>query len=202
MNIMETIKSEVGRLPEGQPVTSKAFLAFGSRASVDQALSRLVKSGVLLRPARGLYVRPRRNAYVGAVSPEPIRIAEALAAESGSKVQVHGAEAVRRLGLSTQVPTRSVFYTSGPSRRFRLGATLVFLKHVSPRKLALVGRPAGIALTALWYLGKENVTTETVEHIHSRLGPEEFEALCAEVSEMPGWMHDAMLKYAGRLRHA
>ena len=202
MNIMETIKSEVERMPEGRPVTTKSFMAFGSRASVDQALCRLVKSGLLSRPARGVYVRPTRNAYVGPVPPEPIRIAEAIASESGYEVQVHGAEAVRRLGLSTQVPTKPVFYTSGPSRSFRLGATVVSLKHVSPRKLVLAGRPAGIALTALWYLGKEKVTTETIEHIRSKLSPEEFEALCAEISAMPGWMHDAILEYTRRLEHA
>jgi hypothetical protein len=202
MNIMEAIKSEVRRMPKGQPVTPKAFMAFGRRAAVDQALSRLVKSGVLSRPARGVYVRPKRSAYVGAVPPEPIRIAEAIAAESGHKVQVHGAEAVRRLGLSTQVPTKPIFYTSGPSRMFRLGATVVSLKHLSPRKLALTGRPAGLALTALWYLGKEKVTLETIEHIHFKLGPEEFKALCDEVSAMPGWMHDAILEYTGRMQHA
>lgn len=202
MNVTETIKSEVARMPEGQPATSKAFMAFGSRASVDQALSRLVKAGILSRPARGVYVRPKHSAYVGAVPPEPVQIAEAIASESGYQIQVHGAEAVRRLGLSTQVPTKPVFYTSGPSRRFRLGATVVSLKHVSPRKLALAGRPAGLALTALWYLGKEKVKMETIKQIHSKLGREEFEALCGEVSAMPGWMHDAILEYIGRLQHA
>lgn len=202
MSTMESIKSEVGRIPKGQPITNKTFMPFGSRASVDQALSRLVKSGILSRPTRGVYVRPRRSAYVGAVLPEPLQIAEAMAAESGYKVQVHGAEAVRRLGLSTQVPTKPVFYTSGPSRKFRWGATVVSLKHVSPRKLALAGRPAGIALTALWYLGKERVSMETIEHIRSRLTPEEFEALCDGASAMPGWMHDAILDYTRRLSDA
>ena len=202
MSIMERIRSEAGRLPEGKPVTTKAFMSFGSRASVDQALSRLVKAGVLSRLTRGVFVRPRRSAFVGTVPPEPIQIAAAIAAESDYKVQVHGAEAARRLGLSTQVPAKPIFYTSGPSRSFRLGAMEVSLKHVSPRKLALAGRPAGIAFTALWYLGKERVTSETIEHIRSRLAPEEFKALCAEVSAMPGWMHDVILKYTGRPQRA
>lgn len=202
MSTMEKITLKARLLPEGQPVSAKAFVAFGSRASVDQALSRLVKAGILSRPTRGVYVRPKRSDYVGEVPPAPLQIAQAIAAESGHTVQIHGAEAARRMGFSTQVPTRPVFYTSGPSRSFRLGAMEVSLKHVAPRKLALAGRPAGIALTALWYLGKEQVTTETIEQIHSRLAPEEFEALCAEVPAMPGWMHDAVLEYMGRLQHA
>lgn len=201
MSTMEKIKSEVERLPEGQPFTARAFMSFGSRASVDQVLSRMVKSGVLSRPARGVYVRPKHSPYVGAVPPEPIRIAELLAAETGDRIQVHGAEAVRRLGLSTQVQTKPIFYTSGPSRRFRLETMMVSMKHVSPRKIALAGRPAGLALTALWYLGKGQVTIETIEHIHSVLGPEEFEVLCAETPAMPGWMHAVILKYSGQPQH-
>lgn len=195
MSIMEQIKAKAAQFPEGYPITNKEFMAFGSRASVDQTLSRLVKSGVLARPARGIYVRPKRSKYVGAVPPEPLQIAETIAAESGYKIQVQGAEALRRLGLSTQVPNKPVFYTNGPSRRFRLGATEVVLKHVSPRKLALAGRMAGIALTALWYLGKDKVTQATLAHIQAQLPPEEFAVLCESVAQMPVWMHDAFVKY-------
>ncbi len=195
MSIMEKIKSEAARLPKGQPVTNKTFMSFGSRSSVDQALSRLVKKGLLTRPARGIYVRPKHNAYVGEVPPEPIQVAKAIAAQSGHAVQVHGAEAARRMGLSTQVPTKPVFYTSGPSRRFHLGRMEVILQHVSPRKLTLAGHPAGVAFTALWYLGKQQVTKETIAQIHAKLAPGEFEALCAESSAMPGWLHDIMLKF-------
>lgn len=191
----ERIREYIESLPLGHPVTSRAFLEFGGRAAVDQALTRFVKTGGLSRVARGVYVRPKRSPYVGEVPPEPLKVAEAIAAETGSVIQVHGAEAARRVGLSTQVPTRPIFYTSGPSRRFNLGQMQVLLKHVCPRKLALSGRPAGIALTALWYLGKAAVTLETIERIRMRLPSEEFEALRTSTRSMPGWMHDIFIEY-------
>ena len=196
------IRMFIETLPLGQPVTSQEFMEFGSRASVDQALTRLVKAGGLSRVARGVYIRPKKSPYVGEVPPEPIRVAEVIAAETGSVIQVHGAEAARRMGLSTQVPTRPIFYTSGPSRRFNLGRMQVLLKHVCPRKLALSGRPAGIALTALWYLGKTAVTLETIEQIGGKLPQSEFEALCSSTRFMPGWMHDVFVKFKAAARHA
>jgi hypothetical protein len=87
--------------------------------------------------------------------------------------------------LSTHVPSQPIFYTSGPSRRVQLGRMEVTLKHVSPRKLAMSERPAGIALTALWYLGKCSVTMETIERIRARLPQEEFEALRSSTRMMP-----------------
>lgn len=202
MSTSEQIRERAEQLPIGQPVTFKEFMAYGSRAAVDQALTRLVKAGILSRPARGVYMRSKKNSFIGEVPPEPIKVAEAIAEEFGGVVQIQGAEAARRLGFSTQVPTRPIFYTSGPNRRFHLGQMEVVLKHVSPRKLALAGRMAGVALTALWYLGKSMVTPQTIEHLRARLAPEEFEALRAASKAMPGWMHDAFLVHEERMRHA
>lgn len=201
-NTTEKIRAYIETLPLGQPVTSQEFMEFGSRAAVDQALTRLVKAGVLSRVTRGIYVRPKISHYVGEVPPEPIKVAEAIAAETGSLIQIHGAEAARRMGLSTQVPTRPIFYTNGPSRRFNLGQMQVLLKHVCPRKLALSGSPAGIALTALWYLGKTAVTLETIEQIGSKLPQSEFKVLCSSTRSMPGWMHDVFVKFKATARHA
>ncbi|HPO11929.1 MAG TPA: DUF6088 family protein [Candidatus Hydrogenedentes bacterium] len=201
-NTIKKIREYIEALPLGQPVTSQEFMEFGSRAAIDQALARLVKAGTLSRVTRGVYIRPKKSPYAGEVPPEPIKVAEAIAAETGSVIQIHGAEAARRMGLSTQVPTRPIFYTSGSSRRFNLGQMQVLLKHVCPRKLALYGRPAGIALTALWYLGKTVVTVETIEHIGSKLPRSEFEVLCSSTRSMPGWMHDVFVKFKATARHA
>jgi hypothetical protein len=135
------------------------------------------------------------NPYIGEVPPEPEQVAQVITKESGGVIQIHGAEAARRLGFSTQVPARPIFYTSGPNRHFQLGAMEVTLKHVSIRKLALAGSMAGVAFTALWYLGKDVVTPETIEHVRKRLSPEEFESLRTEKRSMPGWMQNVFIRY-------
>ena len=43
-------------LPEGTPLVSKELLHLGSRAAVDQVLSRLVQRGNLLRAGRGIFL--------------------------------------------------------------------------------------------------------------------------------------------------
>ncbi|MDE3260778.1 MAG: hypothetical protein OYL41_02225, partial [Acidobacteriota bacterium] len=57
------------------------------------------------------------------------------------------------------------------------------------RRLQFAGEPAGLALAALWYLGKDNATPEAVARIESVIGPAEFEKLCA--ADMPAWMAKA-----------
>ncbi|MEW6775274.1 MAG: DUF6088 family protein [Bdellovibrionota bacterium] len=193
MAIVELVRKRIGNIPAGEPFTPKAFAGLGTRAAVDQTLSRLARSGAIERVARGVYVRPEKTRF-GPVPPSPSKVVGALARATQASVQVHGAEAANKLGLSTQVPARPVFWTSGPSRRFTMGKLEIELRHTSPRKLALAGRPAGLALAALWYLGREEVTPEVVGRIRQKLPEKEFRALQGAVSSMPAWMADAVYR--------
>jgi hypothetical protein len=56
----------------------------------------------------------------------------------------------------------------------------------SQRKPQHAGKKSGLALCALWYLGKENVNSEVVRRIKEGLSEEEFETL--RYSRMPAWM--------------
>jgi Family of unknown function (DUF6088) len=189
------IRNRINEIAIGEPFTSTAFNGLGTRASIDQALSRLVKGGEITRLSRGVFVRPKKSRYVGEVIPEPARVAQAIASAHGETVQVHGAEAARLLGLTTQMPLQAVFYTSGPSRELKLGKLPLILKHVARRKLALSGRPSGLALSALWYLGKEQVTTATINTIREKLTPQAFEEFKAQKASMPAWMADTLYRY-------
>ncbi|MHB1090602.1 MAG: DUF6088 family protein [Ilumatobacteraceae bacterium] len=189
------IRTRIKRIPIGEPFTPTAFLKYGTRASVDQTLSRLVDVGMIERVTRGVLVRPEVSRYVGRVMPDPLKIAETIARTTGSIVQVHGAEAAWRLELTTQVPTQPVFSSSGPSRHIRVGNLDIRLQHVCHRKLLLAGHPAGLALAALWYLGKSEVTPATIEKIRRKLSLTEFEALKSVTSAMPAWMSDALFRY-------
>ena len=195
------IRQHIERLPLGEPFTPAALLAYGARATVDQTLSRLVKSGVITRVARGVFVRPEMSRFVGRVMPNPMAVAETLARTTGATLQMHGAEAARRLQLTTQVPTQPVFSTSGPSRRIRIGNLEIRLQHVSQRKLALAGRPAGMALAAMWYLGQKALTPALIEKIRCQLPAAEFEALTAATGTMPAWMSDAVFRHQRQQSH-
>jgi predicted transcriptional regulator of viral defense system len=201
-NVSQQIRQRIELLPNGEPFTPSAFMGCGPRASIDQALTRLTKAGLIERVSRGIYVRPEVSRFVGRVMPEPMQVAQTLAKSSGSLVQVHGAEAALRLELTTQVPTQPIYITSGRSRRVQVGQMEIRLQHVSRRKLALAGRPAGLALSAMWYLGKTEVTPSLVEKIRQKLGSSEFDALKAATSSMPAWMSDAVYRCEQVKSHA
>lgn len=190
MSTANTVRTKIKGTRKGEPFTNTQFLKIGSRASVDKALSRLVQEGEIERVARGVFMRPKRNRYIGSVKPSPEKLVKIIAKKHGETIQIHGAEAARQFQLSTQVPTKPVFYTSGPSRQLKLNNQTVKLQHVSHRKLYLAGKRPGLALSALWYLGKNNVNAKVIHAIREGLTEAEFETL--KQTDLPAWMENAL----------
>lgn len=185
-SVAEQILKEVAEAEEGAVWSARSFLHLGLRAAVDQALSRLVRAGRLLRVSRGLYVRPIQTRF-GTRAPAPEKVVEGVAALTGETIAPSGAAAANALGLSTQVPVRPVFLTSGRTRRVRLGRQVVELRHASPWELRAPGRPAGQAVRALAWLGRDGAA-EAAQRLKRTLPESERRALVAARSGLPTWL--------------
>ncbi len=180
------ILEEVAALPEASPIYAKGLLHLGSRAAVDQALSRLVRRGQILRAGRGLYLRPIETRF-GPRTPSVEVVLSALQVETGKTITPSGAAAANKLGLTTQVPVRTIYLTSGPSRRLRFGAQTVELQHAPQWQLTLPGRPAGEVIRALAWLGRER-GAELTSQLKDTLSPETVQELSIARGRMPTWM--------------
>lgn len=188
MKAIENIHNHIQQIPPGKPFNTASLRKFASDDNVRQILSRLVKSGEITRAARGIFVRPQEIPYLGKVLPESRIIAELIAEKSGETIAVHGAEAARILQLSTQVPMQPIFCTTGNTRHIKMGKLEIILKHISPRKLVKPGTLVGLVISALWYLGKNHVSTVTIEKIKQQIEPEQFNELIEHLCQMPAWM--------------
>ena len=180
--------------PEGVPVSAKGLLHLGSRAAVDQALSRLTRCGDLLRAGRGLYLLPVKSRF-GSRAPSVRKTVEALAAQRGEQIASSGAMAANALGLTTQVPVKSVFLTSGHSRKLKLGRQEVELRHAPSWQLVLSGRKAGDAVRALAWLGPAKAGP-ALEAIGQSLSVEERWELAGVSAQMPGWLAGSVSRLA------
>lgn len=177
---------EAASLPEGTALSAKRFLHLGQRAAVDQALSRLARSGQLIRVSRGLYLRPVKTRF-GLSAPGVEVSLKALAQETGEIIAPSGAAAANRLGLTTHVPVRSVYLTSERSRRLTLGAQVIELQHAPRWQLVLPGRPAGDVVRALAWLGRRQ-RRKILPHLARTLEPDIVQELSAARGRLPTWL--------------
>src|SRR5580692_11733121 len=125
--LTETILEKVNTMPEGKPISAKMLLHLGTRAAIDQSLSRLVRRGKLLRVGRGVYVSPVVTPF-GSSAPLAERLIEELSAQRGETIAPSTATSANALGLTTQVPVRAVYLTSGRTRNLTLGKQVIELQ--------------------------------------------------------------------------
>jgi hypothetical protein len=175
---------------EGRPISARELLHLGSRAAVDQALSRLAREGQLLRSGRGLYVRPIKNRF-GTRAPSPEKVITEMARRRGEIVASPGAAAANALGLTTQVPMQMTYLTSGPSRRVQLGAQTIELKHAPPWQLTNADKPSGEVVRALAWKGPTEAHEALMEN-KSQLSEETRHELIASRGTLPEWLAKAI----------
>ena len=190
----EQIMKSVGALPEGALITAGSLLHLGGRAVVHRALSRLARRGSLLRVGRGLYVRPLESRF-GLRAPSVEKVARAVSEQRGEIIVTSGAAAANSLGLTTQVPIRTIYLTNGPSRELRVGNQTVELKNAPAWHLLLADRPAGDAVRALAWVGPEKAQT-ALATLKQKLGPSAFRELVSVGPHLPDWLARALRQFA------
>ena len=172
--------------PEGSLLCPNVLLQLGNRDAVDQALSRLARSGRLSRVCQGVYVRPLETRF-GPRPPSVDKVIESLTALWGETIVPCGGAAANALGLTTQVPVRSVYLTSGPNRKLKLGEGTVHLRHAPRWQLVAPHRAAGDAVRAMAWLGPQEVE-ESLSVICRKLSAEDLDELAASRAMMPAWI--------------
>jgi hypothetical protein len=184
--VAEKILSEAETLPEGALISAKEFLHLGSRAAVDQALRRLKERNELMSIDRGVYVRPVKTRF-GTRAPAAEKVIERFAATRAETVVAHGAAAANSLGLTTQVPTKLVYLTSGRNRKLKLGAQVIEMRHAPQWMLLPSHRAAGEAVRALEWIG-ERRAPEALTVLKQKLSPSTVDELVALRPVLPTWM--------------
>jgi Family of unknown function (DUF6088) len=193
--VQSTILDAISSNGRGKVFTAKDLLHFGSREAVDQALSRLARSGEIERLGRGLYHYSRTNARLGIrLAPDTEEIAQALARQTGSRIAPSGAVAANRLGLSTQVPAKPVYLTDGRSRDVKVGNTVFVMKHVPPKELPLGNPLSALVFQALRHLGKDAVDEEVISRLRRAIPARDRRKLLEDARYTTDWVAEIVRK--------
>ena len=192
--VADRIMKRVRAKGRGWVFTPKHFIDFGTRGSVDMALSRLAQTGEIRRIGRGLYDYPRVHDKLGALTPDADSIAQALSMQSGDRLAPSAAAAANRLGLSTQVPARTGYATSGRTRVRKAAGRSVTLKHSRAPVLDKASETANGVVQVLAQLGRDKVDDDAIAQLAARLDGKDMQALIKGRPAMPGWMGDVVLK--------
>lgn len=191
-SLTQHIRSAIINQKPGFVFTHVDFSSIGNESTVERILSRLFEAGEIRRIRRGLYYKPEISRW-GEVPPAHSTIVKALSRMMRTKFLPDGANALYQLGLTTQIPMKQVYLTEKQIGDIVIGKSKIEFRKVSEKKLSGRGKRAGIYLSAIEYLGKEEAFDESLQSkIAETLNEKEIHDLKSASKNRSAWVKEAV----------
>ncbi|MCC6539116.1 MAG: hypothetical protein IT162_16310 [Bryobacterales bacterium] len=178
------------------------FADLGARSTIDSALHRREREGVIRRVIRGIYDYPRRSkALRGQTSPDIDQIAHALARKFAWRIQPNGATAQNLLGLSTQIPARAIYLSDGPNRSYTVGRTKLDFEHTPLKEAGFKLAQSRLIVQALKAFGEDRITPKVIAQIRKQFDAALRKRVLRDTKTATGWVYAAIQKIAREDAH-
>ena len=192
---METLEDKIyGRIKRygrGWVMTNRDFRDFAKSASIDWALHKL-KSRNLIRPVlRGIYYYPEYSDLLQEeLAPSLSDVAQALARKNQWHIQISGSAALYFLGLTTQIPVKTIYFSDGPTHQFSVSSGILYFKHVTLKESKIASPKSEIVVQAIRELGEDHVSDEILQKIRNQLTDTERRKLYSETQFICTWIRE------------
>jgi ribosomal protein S19E (S16A) len=193
-SIEKKIEKAIKSKPRGLLILPGDYFNYGSSEAIRKALDRLEDKHVIVRVARGIYVRPKVSEFIGALVPTAEEVAEAIAKRDRIRTVPTGSYALNTLGLSTQIPMNIVLLTDGSPREIKVGKRKIKFKKTTPKNLLAKGKISRLVIQALKEIGNGKVTEEEEQKIVNLLKKEDEKDLKHDIKLAPVWLQKIMKK--------
>jgi len=189
------ILSKMKRYPKGKAFVARDFMGEHSYESIKKALTRLVNRGEIRRVKRGVYdIAPYSEFLQEEVGPFIDEFAKAKARNFFWTIAPGEQCAVNLLGLSTQVPAKIIYLSTGPYRKYKIRSCTVVFRHKTLRELEGMSPISRLVVLALKGIGNGRVTDKHIAILKDRLSDKQKEKLRKETLCCPKWIYKVVLK--------
>ncbi|MFH1944445.1 MAG: DUF6088 family protein [Acidobacteriota bacterium] len=194
-SIENKILSKIYGNGRGLAFSQKDFMSIGSRQSIDIALHRLQKKGIIRRVMWGIYDYPKYSEKLKIeLSPDIDQVAHAIARKSGWRINPSGPAALNLLGLSTQVPAHYLYLSDGPDRSYRVGNYTLVFKHTALKEANFKLAESSIIVQALRSLGKNHITPDVIKTLRAWPDQKLRSRILKDTTAVADWIYQVIRK--------
>ena len=192
-SISQQIKDVILRNGTDKFYTAGDFADLHNDPVVTRTLSRLAKSGFVIRISQGVYLYPKQTEF-GSKLPTVYEVAKTIAKKDKSDIIPSGMTALNELGLSTQIPMKAIYLTNGTPRTIKLGKKTIVFKHSVPKMFSYKSKTFPMVVLALKEIGEENITEEIISSLKEVLSKEKKQDLIRhDYNLAPQWIRKKLL---------
>lgn len=197
MKLQEKIIDKIEQLSI-DAFTINDIIELGSYDNLRKTLERMTKDKVIRRLIRGVYDIPKYNKTFNMYTPPSIDgIAKAIARNFNWNIYPTGNYALNVLGLSTQIPSKYIYVSSGPYRKYDYEGNTIEFKHASLKETNSFSHNTNLVIQAIKELGKENTNSNNLKTIADNFSLEELDNICNESKNTTIWIYECIIRMRG-----
>ncbi len=188
----DKLKAAIKKLPAGTVVTIADFEHLASNKTISKFFERLCESSFVKKITRGVFWLP-----IEQKSPEPVKIAYAIARANDWKIAPCGESAKYVFGATNQTPKEWTFVTNGTYRSYRIDNIIIKFTHTTGNMLSSLSDKSALLVQVIKAYGRDHIP-EWLKNIYHRYTQKERKAIIKETKNVTSWIADEIIQYLGK----
>lgn len=195
MSNHESVEKRIIDMLDGSVFTTSDFADIAADNNLRQIFSRLESEGKIRRILPGIYDKPAFSEILQEKSaPDINAVAEAIARKNNWTIAPDGNTALNLLGLSTQVPAKWEYLSSGDTKSYQVDNRSINFIHRADRELNGMSRKTMLVIQAIKALGAEHISDDVINQLASKTSAKEKEKILVEAKPTANWIYEAIKK--------
>ena len=192
MTLSKQIEERIENATFGSIFVITDFTDLSSYDVARKTLSRLEAEKKIVKACRGIYYKPKYSRLLGeTVAPDMNGIAEAIARNFGWVITPSGENALNMLGLSTQVPGRYSYISSGPYKSYDIGNSTIEFAHRSDKDINGKSYQTRLVIQAIKAIGKDKIACYIPE-FRKKISKNDKRLILKEGQRSTAWTYAAI----------
>ncbi|WP_369024452.1 DUF6088 family protein [Mycoplasma sp. 06067-C1-B144P-99-0482-3] len=191
MSYLSQIQNRIDHFEPAKIFISQDFSDIASNETVRRTLNKLVEEEKIKRIINGFYYNPTYIELIHEYEPfEVEELAYSIARKYNWEIAPFGIACLNILGLSTQVPARIIFVSSGKNKIYNIDGWIIEFKKVSNKEICNMSWTTKIVIQAIKEIGKDKLTKKDIRIIRNNLSVLEKQNLLKEAKYTTTWIFD------------
>jgi len=151
--------------------------------------------GLIQRLAHGIYIKPKKDPFLGTIYPTIEEIAKGIAKRDKARITPTGVMSLYLLGLTPQVPLKAVYLTDGSQREVKIGNRTIKFKRTVPKSFAIKDELLHLIVQAFKEKGQQEITEEFLSTIKQAVKMLDEKVMKNQVAYAPVWIQKQIITF-------
>ena len=190
------ILDKIKKRGRGYVFSASDFILDFKRYEIDQSFKSLLDAEIIKRVLTGIYYYPEYSQLLEKyILPDINKVVDLISKKNNWKIFPEGNTALNYLGLSTQIPAKYIYISTGPSRKYNIENLTLEFKHRIQKESGISDKNTNLVVQAIKAIGKVQAQQENfIKKLSSCYSENDWIKIEKKAKNVPYWILEVIIK--------